>query len=363
MPYPPSYGGVIDVYYKVKALHNMGVRVILHSFDYGRGEKKELEAITEKTYYYKRNTSIFCQISILPYIVLSRKSDRLLNNLLLDDYPIFFEGLHTCYYLGSSLLRGRVKIVRMHNIEHDYYLGLACRESNPIKKMFFHIESWKLKRFSNTLRYASQIAAISEADFSYLQRKFGNVFLLPPFHGSGDVSISTQSGDFVLYHGSLDVQENVEAALYLIKTFYEESAIKLVVAGRNMSSKIVKAKGDASHIRLIDTPSDDELNALIANAQVNILPTFQPTGIKLKLINALYKGKHILCNNGMVAGTHLASLCHVADNSQEIITICKQLMITPFSQVDIDERKKVLLASFDNRANTRSLADRIFVDC
>ena len=34
IPYPPNYGGVIDVYYKLKALHRKGVKIILHCFEY-----------------------------------------------------------------------------------------------------------------------------------------------------------------------------------------------------------------------------------------------------------------------------------------------------------------------------------------
>ncbi len=48
IPYPPNYGGIIDVYYKLKSLHNLGVKIYLHCFDYGRGIKNELEKICVK---------------------------------------------------------------------------------------------------------------------------------------------------------------------------------------------------------------------------------------------------------------------------------------------------------------------------
>ena len=32
IPYPPNYGGVIDIYYKLLALHRLGVRLILHCY-------------------------------------------------------------------------------------------------------------------------------------------------------------------------------------------------------------------------------------------------------------------------------------------------------------------------------------------
>jgi hypothetical protein len=32
VPYPPDYGGIIDIYYKLKALSADGTRIILHAF-------------------------------------------------------------------------------------------------------------------------------------------------------------------------------------------------------------------------------------------------------------------------------------------------------------------------------------------
>ena len=35
VPHPPDYGGVIDIYYKVKSLHELGIKVHLHCYQYG----------------------------------------------------------------------------------------------------------------------------------------------------------------------------------------------------------------------------------------------------------------------------------------------------------------------------------------
>ena len=55
IPWPANYGGIIDVYYKMKALRQCGVKIILHCFEYERAHSAELEAICEKVYYYKRH--------------------------------------------------------------------------------------------------------------------------------------------------------------------------------------------------------------------------------------------------------------------------------------------------------------------
>ena len=51
VPYPANYGGVIDVFYKLKYLHECGVDITLHCFEYGRGEQTELNKYCKKIYY------------------------------------------------------------------------------------------------------------------------------------------------------------------------------------------------------------------------------------------------------------------------------------------------------------------------
>lgn len=57
IPFPPNYGGAIDVFYKLKALYELGVQIHLHCFEYDRSPSKELEQYCKTVYYYKRNKS------------------------------------------------------------------------------------------------------------------------------------------------------------------------------------------------------------------------------------------------------------------------------------------------------------------
>ena len=111
MPYPADYGGVIDVYYRIKALYQLGFKITLHCFEYGRGKQTHLDEITEKTYYYKRQKSFLNGFNKRPFIVSSRRSKEILNRLLEDEYPILFEGLHTTWCLeNKAILNLREKL-------------------------------------------------------------------------------------------------------------------------------------------------------------------------------------------------------------------------------------------------------------
>ena len=81
IPYPPDYGGVIDIFYKIKALSECGVTVYLHCFEYNRPKAAELEKYCAKVFYYPRKESVRYQLSTKPYIVVTRVNEQLLSNL------------------------------------------------------------------------------------------------------------------------------------------------------------------------------------------------------------------------------------------------------------------------------------------
>jgi len=101
------------------------------------------------------------------------------------------------------------------------------------------------------------------------------------------------------------------------------------------------------------------MQKLINEAQVHLLPTFQATGIKLKLMASLYRGRHCLVNNDMILGTGLENLCHKANTSDEFVTKTTQLMALPFDSKDLILRKEILSKKFDNQRNTELLLTKI----
>jgi len=152
IPYPADYGGVIDVFFKIKTLSNFGIKIHLHCFEYGsRKRQDELKKYCLEVDYYKRKTNILSHIGITPYIIKSRISKDLEDKLLQDNYPILCEGIHTCGILLNKKFGNRKIIFRPSNVEHQYYRGLARNESKILKKIFYTIEALKLKYWENSL--------------------------------------------------------------------------------------------------------------------------------------------------------------------------------------------------------------------
>ena len=359
VPYPANYGGVIDVFYRLKALIEAGVKVHLHCFEYGRGEQEILKRCHEVK-YYKRDTSFIKQLSLTPFIVNSRRSEALVQDLLKDDYPILCEGLHTTSVLSDKRLRNRKIYVRAHNVEHDYYKGLGDSENCVWKRFFYHAEAWKLKRYEPVLKNAAGIFAISQKDADYFSKRYQNVIVVPGFNAADSVCSELGRGEYVLYHGNLSVRENEDAAKWLIENVFSELDIACVVSGLNPSDKLKKLADKYSNVTLVANPEDAEMIDLLRQAQVNILVTNQPTGLKLKLLNALYNGRFCLVNSDMVKGTSLESLCVVADEPKQMIAEIKRLMEEDFTEDDIEERDAQMRQLYDNESNAKKITSVIF---
>lgn len=362
IPYPANYGGVIDVYYKIKALSECGVKIILHCFEYERPHAPELEKLCEKVFYYKRKTGLLRNFSWLPYNVYSRKDSRLIDNLLQNDYPILFEGLHSCYYMSDPRLKARKKIFRECNIEHDYYRHLAKSGKGLIRNTFFKIEAIRFQAYQKVARYADLTIGVSKADVAYLRKEFPEqrIEFIPCFHENDQITAQTGKSDYILYHGKLSVIENERAVLYLIEHVFSKIKHKCIVAGMNPSHLIYEASSPYSNIIIEANPSKERMDNLIHNAQIHILVTFQDTGLKLKLLNSLFAGRHTIVNSLMLAGSGLEPLCHIANTPQEMVTTCNQLMGLEINQEAIEKRKEFLFPAFSNKEQGHFLYHLIY---
>ena len=358
IPYPPNYGGIIDVFYKIKELHALGVKIHLHTYIFNdKKPQVALEQYCEKIYYYTRKNTFLSLCSLVPFRIQSRSSRKLIANLKNLEIPIIFEGLHTTYPL--SVFNFKNTYVRTHNIEHAYFFGLAKSEKKIFKKLFFFIEALKLRRFEKVLQKATGIFSISPYEQIYFSENYGSkASYIPVFHHAPIIKIKQEIGTFILYHGDLRVADNIRAALFLIEV-YKETTFKFVIASSCKNAAVMHQIKKYNNILFTEIPDQKSLEILFEKAQINALVTFQETGIKLKLLNTLYQGKHIIANSKMIDNTGLEHLCETANTKKEILAKTIVLMQQTFSNQQGLERQAQLL-SFSPVENAKKIIHLIF---
>lgn len=363
IPWPADYGGVIDLFYKLQALQAEGIKIKLHCFRYGeRKEQKELNKYCEEVYYYDRLTG-WKGISLAkPYIVKSRANPLLLENLLKDDDPVLLEGIHCTAFLQELISRNRKVFLRLHNVEAVYYSRLFRYEKNLFKKIYFLNESVFLNKYEKRLPQDLPIISVSGQDADHYSEvfKMNNVNYLPVFIPYGEITGKEGRGEYCLYHGNLAIAENDKAARWLLKRVFSKINIPLLIAGKKPSQSLQKLINKTGNARLIINPSENEMADLVAKAHIHVLPSYNKTGVKLKLLNALFNGRHCVVNEAAMQDSALEAVCHVGTNAEAFASIISQLYYLPFAEEEIALRKKILPAIFNNQKNARQLIQWIW---
>jgi len=360
VPYPPDYGGVFDLFYKLRYLKERGVKIILHCFEYGRGQQSALNEYCTKVFYYKRNTGIRSVSFTVPYIVKSRDDKRLLQNLSADNYPVLLEGTHCTFLLWKNKLKDRKVLLRLHNIETDYYRQMAINTSSFIRKLYYWNECRLLRKYEpRVISRADSLLTVSEKDAVQLKLFAKQADYLPVFTGWNNISSKPGTGNYCLYHGNLSVAENEAAALWLIESVFSDLEIPLRIAGRNPSQKLIHAASKHPHIKIISNPGDAEMEQLVGEAQINLLPTFSSTGVKIKLLHAVFCGRHCIVNRMAVEGTRLEAACIFAKDEKEFQVQIKLIYHSPFTQSHIEIRKNLLQIHYNNAENADKLTAMI----
>lgn len=362
VPYPLDYGGIFDPFCMIQSLHEMGIHLHLHCFEYGRSRQQELEKYCVEVKYYARNEGHKGFSTEMPYIVSSRSSKELLENLQHDHHPVLLEGIHCTYPLHTGALQNRKVVIRLHNVEYKYYHQLFNHEKSWFKKAYFYNESRLLKQYECKLAKQATILAMSEKDADLYKQKFHapDVSYLPVFTPFQQVDSLEGLGTYCLFHGNLSVAENEKAAIWLLEEVFDKLEMPFVIAGKNPSSRLQRIADLNAHSCLIPNPDEEEMKDLISKAQINILPSFNDTGIKLKLLNALFNGRHCIVNEAAVHQTGLEPACHIGTNAVAFQHIIVQLYNHAFGEEEITLRKKLLNAQFSNRKNGKRLIELIW---
>ncbi len=354
VPYPVDIGVNFESFYKIVALHQANVSIHLHCFTYNNNTPQpELNKYCTTVQYYKRGKNVHLT---LPYIVSSRINNDLYANLLKDKLPILMDGLHTSYLLFDKRFSNRKLYLRAHNVEHLYYQGLIQKNNFGFKNIYNKIETNRLINYEKKVAEIANIITLSLNDLQYFEQNFKakNIWNVPIFF-DGKYNIPVGLGHYCFYHGNLSVIENEEAVIWLLENVFNTLEIPFVIAGKNPSKRLIDLSHNYMHTCIAINPTEAEMNDLISKAQINLLPSINSTGVKIKLINSLFNGRHCITNSNGANGFEDKSFFHIADDANGIINLINQLMQIPYTAENAEERKAKMNNNFTLEANVEKL--------
>ena len=151
---------------------------------------------------------------------------------------------------------------------------------------------------------------------------------------------------------TLAVNENEEAAA--AEKVFSKIAIPFVIAGKDPSEQF--ADGPCQHEYLHCGQSSRLRNTdMIAKAHIHILPSLNNTGVKLKLLNALFNGRFCLVNQAAIAGyKNWRPYCHLAGSTTTFNKEIQELYETGFTEEET-HRRQGLQTVYNNEVNAQRL--------
>ncbi|UTX47356.1 hypothetical protein [Chryseobacterium sp. MA9] len=360
-PYPPSYGGIIDVYYKIKALSDLGIRIHLHCFVDKIPVKidPEVEESTENVFFYEKKKNLLLYFSKIPFAAVIRDSDLLLKNLESIQAPILFEGLQTTSIIRFLKYSRHKLYLRHHNNETEYYKGLSLSEKNIFKKIVYRIESLKYKGYQKKLlKKFETVFCLSEKEYNEVEAYSGNARLVHIFHGNPSVRQLDRKGNYFLFHGDLTTADNKKALIETLDLFKTLPQYKLVVASDRASEDIKRKISAVENITLVPIRTTENLHHLLENAHANILISYQNSGTKVKLFNTLYNSRFVIINGSITDDPALKDLClygaDMAEIRQQIIASAEK------DYNDTEKRKQILENTHSDHAKAEEIVKIIF---
>lgn len=353
VPYPSNYGGAIDVWNRIVALRKAGVRIHLHCFVYGLFEPQPiLETVADKVHYYPRVIWPALISKGQPYIVTSRKSQELLNRLKADNSPVLFEGIHTTGFFKE--LEGRKRMLRAHNIEHQYYQELSD-QSGGFKSLVFRREALCLRDYEHAIaRQFDVVFAISPQDAAWYDNQGARTLFIPPFHGHDQVDILTGHGQYLLYQGDLSIEINQESLLDMLARIPSGDLYPVVAAGRSGSKAFEEKLARFSNLRREADVTQEKMIALIRDAHIILVHSLHGSGMKLKIFPALYHGRFVAATAQCRTGTSLdQAITYYQPSSLD--AMIKELWASDFSELQIAERIKILAGQPDDDQKAKEI--------
>ncbi len=362
VPYPADFGGISDLFYKIKTLHQLGIKISLHCFESGRGEQPELTTYCEHVNYYPRQEGHKGFSHKLPYIVCSRSSKELLENLLQDEHPVLLEGVHCTFLLNDERFSGRSVFLRLHNIEYKYYRQLYRSERAIMDKIYYWHESILLRRYEKKIANRVFILCVSQRDAEAYRQEFGaarvqQVPVFLPFHA---VQSKEGNGCYCLFHANLSVAENEKMVDWLLKEVFHGLNYPFVIAGKKPSARLKRAIAENGYACLVANPSEQETADMLAKAQINIFPSCTDENKEIRMLQSLLYGRHCLVKECGQLEHEMEPFVHIAPDAGAFRTLIGQLYTEPFGDREIQVRQRLLDERYNNEQSGNRLISLIW---
>ncbi len=297
IPFPPIFGGAIDIWERIKGLHALGHEVDLIATDKINPTKEQIDEMalyTKRFFFARRQNKLYQLFSNQPLQMLSRKA--LKNIQVHQSYDLIILESEFCWpFLLNRSVSYKNSVVRVHNIEHHYFKVLGESATSLKEKCYYKIEASKIKQLSNLVfSKVNKLWFISKDDLTQVNLLEKSTFMPFPIN-ENFIHPTKKTGNNVVFMGSLFMQNNIFGLDWFLKNVHPLLQKELpnyhfyIVGSLKENHQEVQRKYSnlANVSFIVNTPC---LKEYYQKANVFVNPMFHGSGVKVKSVNALVNG-------------------------------------------------------------------------
>jgi len=355
IPYPPSNGGRVEVWRRLRTLHAAGWRTgLICWYDKGRVPEPsadQIEALLgvcdwiEVIPIDRSPSEIAKRLLRLwrePSHVASRRVTCPMGKMRtkvasFSPDAVFLDGLYGASVAQDLCARLRLPLLyRSHNIEHAYMRAQYEREGRLKSKLGLLANMIGLRRYERSvIGKSTAVLDISLADQQYWTSVgFDQVEWLPPSVDQDfvqDMGAAAPIECDVLYFGNLNTPNNVEGVLWFVREVLprlSSDRLRIWVAGSRPLGTVREALRTDERIRLIENPPN--MAGVLRSARVIVNPVQAGSGVNIKAIEMLFSSAHLVSTTAGAAGLpEQAQACFsVADKAEKFAAAIDAALLT-----------------------------------
>lgn len=364
-PYPPNHGGRVDVWTRLVALKEAGYNVdLLVSVkeDPSKEDVVIVSRVVNRLMIVHRGSPLSGMFGWRPHQVENRRSLASIN-LSENYYAAIIEGSPCGAVLRNPSLCAEHVILRVHNDESLYFRKLALSSRNPLKVLYYFIESARFSLHEALLyRRLKDFLFISRDEYLRFIHRYGekHALFLPPiasFAPSGENRPNLRGHEKrVLFIGSLFMPNNRDGLVWYMKNVHpllrDIQGYKFVVAGNSKGQSVQWLTDGAygNEIEFHDSPPS--LDSLYKSASVFINPMRFGAGMKIKTIEAICQGLPMVSTTTGLEGTGLTDGLHVfqADVPEVFAQRVREILESPeLSERMVSQALQYIATEFDSK--------------
>ncbi len=282
---------------------------------------------------------------------------------------IFIDHFEMFQYVPSTF-KGKV-VFHEHNAEWVLWKRFAEIATNPIKKAVLNFESNRIKKKEIEAITVSNLTFASPNDRAvFLKCGIKNSAIEETYHLGNDNMLDLPELEFdklpdnLVFVGTLSWEANVDGLIYFMeeilpKVIEVKPMLKFIIAGKNPPDRLIEiSKRFSSTIEF--TGFLEHLEEVFTLGKVFVLPLRFGSGMKVKFLDALYRGMPVVSSTIGSEGIDVVNHKHaeITDNSSEFAQSILDLLASKLAWEEMSRaQKKLAKQKYTWQAHLKSISE------